>query len=117
MRAHEIDPLGEARGSRKLVRGQTDYPLVLVVEEPVAEVVQPRHVVGEPAAPISGEHDLRQQRLGCAPTASQHSREGERRSEEHTSELQSHHDLVCRLLLEKKKKAMLPWRTLPSIRP
>src|SRR5574343_1424232 len=24
--------------------------------------------------------------------------------EEHTSELQSHHDLVCRLLLEKKKK-------------
>src|SRR5437667_7709320 len=26
------------------------------------------------------------------------------RSEEHTSELQSHHDLVCRLLLDKKKK-------------
>src|SRR6266540_5928823 len=34
-----------------------------------------------------------------------HERELEiRRSEEHTSELQSHHDLVCRLLLEKKKK-------------
>src|SRR5699024_12536697 len=30
-------------------------------------------------------------------------REG-RRSEEHTSELQSRFDLVCRLLLEKKKK-------------
>src|SRR5436190_15428481 len=30
-------------------------------------------------------------------------RRGER-SEEHTSELQSHSDLVCRLLLEKKKK-------------
>src|SRR5690349_24074395 len=27
-----------------------------------------------------------------------------RRSEEHTSELQSRRDLVCRLLLEKKKK-------------
>src|SRR3970282_2476928 len=27
------------------------------------------------------------------------------RSEEHTSELQSHHDLVCRLLLEKKKQS------------
>src|SRR5437773_6835980 len=27
------------------------------------------------------------------------------RSEEHTSELQSHHDLVCRLLLEKKNVA------------
>src|SRR5437773_1677679 len=29
------------------------------------------------------------------------------RSEEHTSELQSHHDLVCRLLLEKKKTTAL----------
>src|SRR5260370_20158276 len=29
---------------------------------------------------------------------------GRRRSEEHTSELQSHLNLVCRLLLEKKKK-------------
>src|SRR5438034_2129265 len=28
----------------------------------------------------------------------------EDRSEEHTSELQSHSDIVCRLLLEKKKK-------------
>src|SRR5699024_11855119 len=29
---------------------------------------------------------------------------GKRRSEEHTSELQSRFDLVCRLLLEKKKR-------------
>src|SRR5260370_27135189 len=29
------------------------------------------------------------------------------RSEEHTSELQSHLNLVCRLLLEKKKKLLL----------
>src|SRR5260370_19265466 len=29
-----------------------------------------------------------------------------RRSEEHTSELQSHLNIVCRLLLEKKKKQM-----------
>src|SRR5260221_9788688 len=36
-----------------------------------------------------------------------------RRSEEHTSELQSHSDLVCRLLLEKKKKD-LPWCTSES---
>src|SRR5438034_8354136 len=35
--------------------------------------------------------------LECFPSVS-------RRSEEHTSELQSHSDLVCRLLLEKKKK-------------
>src|SRR5260370_14875060 len=31
---------------------------------------------------------------------------GVRRSEEHTSELQSHLNLVCRLLLEKKKIAL-----------
>src|SRR5437588_731459 len=30
------------------------------------------------------------------------------RSEEHTSELQSHSDLVCRLLLEKKKRVPSP---------
>src|SRR5436190_6991740 len=30
------------------------------------------------------------------------------RSEEHTSELQSHSDLVCRLLLEKKNRRILP---------
>src|SRR4051812_49739860 len=35
----------------------------------------------------------------CRPTAAPPSR----RSEEHTSELQSHVNLVCRLLLEKKK--------------
>src|SRR5258708_31465857 len=35
------------------------------------------------------------------------------RSEEHTSELQSPDPLVCRLLLEKKKKSFIP-RTPPS---
>src|SRR5260370_29341183 len=34
----------------------------------------------------------------------------ERRSEEHTSELQSHLNLVCRLLLEKKKNTLTPER-------
>src|SRR5207248_10028504 len=33
------------------------------------------------------------------------------RSEEHTSELQSPYDLVCRLLLEKKKKKILKYYT------
>src|SRR5690349_23122548 len=36
--------------------------------------------------------------------ASQARAAGNARSEEHTSELQSRRDLVCRLLLEKKKK-------------
>src|SRR5215218_10616432 len=39
-----------------------------------------------------------------APSRTRGPRRPRRRSEEHTSELQSHSDLVCRLLLEKKKK-------------
>src|SRR5260221_10881083 len=38
------------------------------------------------------------------------------RSEEHTSELQSHSDLVCRLLLEKKKNRNSDRRALSSAR-
>src|SRR5437773_4378670 len=41
---------------------------------------------------------------GGAPRAWQAWHVNFMRSEEHTSELQSHHDLVCRLLLEKKKQ-------------
>src|SRR5437773_2888073 len=41
-----------------------------------------------------------------APRAGRHHRRRAGRSEEHTSELQSHHDLVCRLLLEKKKERL-----------
>src|SRR5690349_22437005 len=36
------------------------------------------------------------------------------RSEEHTSELQSRRDLVCRLLLEKKKKSMTTESSSPG---
>src|SRR6266480_6530614 len=42
--------------------------------------------------------------LRSARTKGQHGGELLHRSEEHTSELQSHVNLVCRLLLEKKKK-------------
>src|SRR5205809_3953998 len=39
-----------------------------------------------------------------------------RRSEEHTSELQSRLHLVCRLLLEKKKQHLAPWAPDPHCR-
>src|SRR5260370_12094161 len=39
----------------------------------------------------------------CATVRKPSARAGEERSEEHTSELQSHLNLVCRLLLVKKK--------------
>src|SRR5437667_8558280 len=63
------------------------------------------------ALPISRASSATRPRLagtrrGPAPGASPSApgpRGKPRRSEEHTSELQSHHDLVCRLLLEKKK--------------
>src|SRR5436190_15249901 len=39
------------------------------------------------------------------------------RSEEHTSELQSHSDLVCRLLLEKKNTTQLAERAVDTQKP
>src|SRR5437773_9551965 len=48
-----------------------------------------------PSIPVTGERTA-----NVAARATTYTR----RSEEHTSEVQSHHDLVCRLLLEKKKK-------------
>src|SRR2546422_8326814 len=46
---------------------------------------------------------------GQAPAASADRPGGHHRSEEHTSELQSRLHLVCRLLLEKKKKSKTAW--------
>src|SRR3712207_7913469 len=59
----------------------------------------PRRVAGiprrrEPRAPAA------------VPGGRSRSRSSRRRSEEHTSELQSRQYLVCRLLLEKKKKTI-----------
>src|SRR5689334_23827741 len=49
-------------------------------------------------------------RAACLPCSV--GRSSAMRSEEHTSELQSQFHLVCRLLLEKKKKHK--WHTTPS---
>src|SRR5206468_10413678 len=51
------------------------------------------------AAPVTEIHDRNEQ----PPGGERHRCEHAARSEEHTSELQSRSDLVCRLLLEKKK--------------
>src|SRR5687768_17695256 len=48
--------------------------------------------------------DLRRRRRPGQAAADRGGRAQDRRSEEHTSELQSRLHLVCRLLLEKKKK-------------
>src|SRR5260370_39781982 len=52
---------------------------------------------------------------GCRSKSRKRSKErchGSARSEEHTSELQSHLNLVCRLLLEKKKKTKCFYRSV-----
>src|SRR3989442_4553020 len=76
-----------------------------VVEPPVLE----RHVVpthGPVHARIDRPHDAAAEVLAFPNLR----RVGRRRSEEHTSELQSRPHLVCRLLLEKKKHTLcLVW--------
>src|SRR5438067_10364085 len=60
------------------------------------------------------DHDDRGPAGSCPDIGAEVVRQQSTRSEEHTSELQSRFDLVCRLLLEKKKKkqnAQLPINT------
>src|SRR2546422_8262405 len=58
------------------------------------------------ALPIYGEDEIRRIDQLSGEQACPVGREIEARSEEHTSELQSRLHLVCRLLLEKKKKSI-----------
>src|SRR5215204_6691907 len=57
------------------------------------------------ATPVTRTCPWRRRRYGTSSRSSTccSGPRGSTRSEEHTSELQSHSDLVCRLLLEKKK--------------
>src|SRR2546426_8388101 len=72
------------------------------------ETVHPWHLdVGEDCVVVPGGHSVERGRCRVSRLHGHtaHSKpEGLGRSEEHTSELQSPCNLVCRLLLEKKKK-------------
>src|SRR5690242_20995250 len=62
--------------------------------------------------------ELKRARLRCRASRWPRRRSGQRlfpRSEEHTSELQSHVNLVCRLLLEKKKMPLSRYIFLRTI--
>src|SRR5436190_18524602 len=61
------------------------------------------HLVGDPVGDRPGR-GAGVRDVGLAVREDDPPDRGRGRSEEHTSELQSHSDLVCRLLLEKKKK-------------
>src|SRR5947207_11333544 len=71
----------------------------------LAEIVARQDLLRERVAQIAVEVLLQQLRvhLAAEPDEALHRVDLLVRSEEHTSELQSHSDLVCRLLLEKKK--------------
>src|SRR3954466_16435867 len=62
------------------------------------------------ALPISHRRPARGRRLGGADGL-EHRGQRRRRSEEHTSELQSHDNLVCPLLLENKTLRFPPQRS------
>src|SRR5438034_6676119 len=61
-------------------------------------------LVVEQGRTIDSQRSLIRQLFGDSSQLSAMNGKSAQRSEEHTSELQSHSDLVCRLLLEKKKK-------------
>src|SRR5438034_5901407 len=80
------------------------YTLSLHDALPIYRLVE-RHVTGGGEAADTRERlrfSVQQLERHALEVVGQIARRG--RSEEHTSELQSHSDLVCRLLLEKKKK-------------
>src|SRR4051812_39171577 len=66
---------------------------------PSRELLRVLNLASEQASALGGEVEHAQQFAG--------------RSEEHTSELQSHVNLVCRLLLEKKKHETTPRKLRP----
>src|SRR3712207_6949597 len=61
---------------------------------------------GDGLTGLDRERDVLE-RVGAAAVAEPDTLQFDGRSEEHTSELQSRQYLVCRLLLEKKKKSQL----------
>src|SRR3712207_8274645 len=72
-----------------------------------ARVALRGEVAVDGVAPLGPLPHLGRRKLGAVRDAGQRVEDEVRRSEEHTSELQSRQYLVCRLLLEKKKRRIL----------
>src|SRR2546430_4108292 len=94
-------PLGQQR-----VAAARDVALVffLMIRRPPRSTLFPYTTLFRSENRVGGGADGRQLREPLAPGC---------RSEEHTSELQSQSNLVCRLLLEKKKHRARPRPTVP----
>src|SRR2546430_7535477 len=77
-----------------------------MIRRPPRSTLFPYTTLFRSSAPALGRYFQTHERIraGGSPLPHQPSDRRSRRSEEHTSELQSQSNLVCRLLLEKKKK-------------
>src|SRR2546427_5992661 len=73
----------------------TLFPYTTLFRSPLGQAHAPRHRAGVPPGDRAGPESRADRCLRL--------HHGGERSEEHTSELQSQSNLVCRLLLEKKK--------------
>src|SRR5438034_7098873 len=78
---------------------------------PYTTLFRSTNYVGCPATAATGNTPTFESGFSCNPDSKVLASGLSLRSEEHTSELQSHSDLVCRLLLEKKKSQQNSLRT------
>src|SRR5215204_1157139 len=94
--AEEISPMIMATLSRSMMRSALAEAVCGLTESSITSSI---------LRPITPPPELTSSCASLTPSCA-YSPSGPRkpRSEEHTSELQSHSDLVCRLLLEKKKR-------------
>src|SRR5207248_10685430 len=89
------------RRSSDLLRGTFDARRLLQLARHAQKARPRRAHVKRRRHKQAGQHHRRRRERQLDADRCQ--RRAEQRSEEHTSELQSPYDLVCRLLLEKKK--------------
>src|SRR5438105_6129294 len=90
------------RGDVSAIRSITSFLRSLLVTRQVS--AWPENGPGNSSPSISTLLHVSYQNIGPGNNDEIHDSPDSHRSEEHTSELQSRVDLVCRLLLEKKKK-------------
>src|SRR2546430_3855891 len=84
----------------------------LMIRRPPRSTLFPYTTLFRSRHPRNGRGGLRGFRAGVRLARGVHGRHAPSRSEEHTSELQSQSNLVCRLLLEKKNNLLC--RNFPS---
>src|SRR5438034_5269652 len=85
-----------------MVRARLATSMPSPANERAPSTVMNATALNEPRTPTWNIHQPKP--TSAATSRNRNTSRDRMRSEEHTSELQSHSDLVCRLLLEKKKQ-------------